>query len=227
MPYRPDTPVNGELYHVFNRSTGSDVLFPTPGCYGRFFDLISYYRHEKTPQRYSQYCKLPDHIRDEVSRRLEKSDDLRVDILVFTLMPDHYHLILRQKIDNGISDFIRIIQNSYAKYLNTKSDRHGAVFQAMFKFIRIDTESYLMELSRYIHRNPLKAGITGTPEETAAYPWSSLAGYLGTRPVSFLDTLTVGTLFPKPNAYRDFVFSPDALKPNFSLLPDQLFLEKF
>ncbi len=66
-------------------------------------------------------------------------------------MPNHFHLILRQKVENGITKFMRKLGTGYTNYFNTKYQRSGALFQGNFKAIDIQKDEYLMHLSRYIH----------------------------------------------------------------------------
>ena len=98
-------------------------------------------------------------------------------LYVYCLMPNHYHLLLETSQPN-ISRIMHYINGSYTTYFNIRHKRCGHVFQGRFKSIVVDKDSYFLELSRYIHLNPLKAQMIDSSEK---YPWSSYSGYLGKR----------------------------------------------
>ena len=84
-------------------------------------------------------------------------------------MPNHFHLLLKQTIDNGISHFLSKFTNSYTKYFNTKYNRVGPVFQGVFKSVHIESDEQLMHLSRYIHLNPVVSAVV-EKQNLLSYP---------------------------------------------------------
>jgi putative transposase len=105
-------------------------------------------------------------------------------------MPDHYHLLLKELKEGGISNFIRKSNISISKYVNIKNNRRGPLFESRFNSKHIDTNNYLLHLSLYIHLNPLDI-LSGKDwrahklrdwpakrKELLGYPWSSLKTYL-------------------------------------------------
>jgi putative transposase len=99
-------------------------------------------------------------------------------ILAWALMPNHGHLLLRTGL-KGLSSFMRRLLTSYALYFNRRYRRVGHLFQNRYKSIVCDEDVYLKTLVRYIHLNPLKAGLVKNLEELEAYPWSGHATLLG------------------------------------------------
>lgn len=93
----------------------------------------------------------------------------------YCLMDNHIHLLIKEENDN-ISRIMKRINTSYAIYFNKKYERVGHVFQDRYKSEVIEKESYLLEVIRYIHKNPVKANIV---EEPRQYPWSSFHLYVG------------------------------------------------
>lgn len=92
----------------------------------------------------------------DVGRRyIRKPRKLLVDIMAFTLMPNHYHLLLTSKIENGVSLFMKKLNGGYAKYFNEKYERSGALFQGKYKAVRIAEEAHFIHIPYYIHLNPL------------------------------------------------------------------------
>ena len=92
-------------------------------------------------------------------------------------MPNHYHLFAETPF-GGLSRAMHLVNTTYTVYLNKKHSRCGHLFQGRFKSVLVEVETYAWELSRYIHLNPVRAGIVRRPEE---YPWSSYREYLGMR----------------------------------------------
>lgn len=128
-----------------------------------------------------------------------------IDILAYCLMPNHFHLLVRQNVQEGIHDFLSNVSNGYAKYFNTKRQRVGPLYQGPFKAVYVETDEQLMHLSRYIHINPVVSGII-TIEDLDVYPWSSFPDYLGKVKTSFVTTLPVLSQFKTSSSYRAFVY---------------------
>lgn len=116
-------------------------------------------------------------------------------------MPNHFHFLVRQLRDNGVSIFMSQLINSYTKYFNTKYKRIGALLQGSFKAVHIEFEEQLIHLSRYIHLNPVVSGIVKNPE---SYQWSSYLKYI--RKINgFCSPAQVLNLFPSTLKYKQFV----------------------
>jgi REP element-mobilizing transposase RayT len=96
-------------------------------------------------------------------------------IHVWCLMDNHYHLLLETP-DGNLSQIMRHLNGAYTTYFNIKRQRAGHLFQGRYKAILVEADRYAAELSRYIHLNPVRAGIVELPED---YPWSSYRGYIG------------------------------------------------
>ncbi|MBU3935536.1 transposase [Patescibacteria group bacterium] len=153
----------------------------------RFLQLLDFYRFVENPLRFSYYLKLSNKRKDEYLSRLYFSK-ARVEIYGFCLMPNHYHLEIKQKEDGGISDFIRIVENSYARYFNLKQKRQGAVFQSPFKAERIESKEDAIHVLRYIHLNPLTSFVIKKPEELENYLWTSFMDYMSVNPRHLINT---------------------------------------
>ncbi|MDJ0804425.1 MAG: transposase [Desulfobacterales bacterium] len=105
----------------------------------------------------------------------------RAVIHCYCLMVNHYHLLLETPLGN-LPQIMRHINGAYTTYFNIKRDRSGHLFQGRYKAILVEKDAYARELSRYIHLNPVRAGIVAKPE---AYEWTSYAAYVGARPPSW------------------------------------------
>jgi REP element-mobilizing transposase RayT len=118
-------------------------------------------------------------VADDVDRRraLETFGDVaerfEMDIFAYVLMTNHYHLLLRTRQAN-LSRAMQWFGTAYTRRFNNRHGRGGHLFQGRFKSILVENDAYLLQLSLYIHRNPLRAGLT---ERLADYPWSSYRAY--------------------------------------------------
>lgn len=131
----------------------------------------------------------------------------KVIICCYVLMPNHYHIVIGTPGGN-LTKAMKHIQTEYAMYYNRRHRRSGHLFQGRYKALIIDKDRYLLELSRYIHLNPLRARIVRRLEE---YPWSSYPEYVGRRGTGFLDSGIVlekfdGKGVDKHKRYREFCY---------------------
>lgn len=99
----------------------------------------------------------------------------RAVVHAYCLMSNHFHLLLETP-EGNLSEIMRHINGAYTIYFNIKRKRAGHLFQGRYKAILVEADEYLTELSRYIHLNPVRAGIVEKPEQ---YQWSSYGGYAG------------------------------------------------
>lgn len=111
-----------------------------------------------------------------------KKEENKFELYAYCLMDNHVHLLLNEK-DSPIARIMKCINVSYAIYFNKKYNRVGHLFQDRFRSEAIDQDSYLLSAARYIHNNPVKAGIIESPEK---YKWSSYISYCNGRNISDL-----------------------------------------
>lgn len=155
------------VYHVFNRATHSQGLFLDPQDYRVFLFYLYVYTNpvEEVLKRYSD---LPMRLRD-------KTLTGKIDVLSYCLMPDHFHLLIRQHQVDTMPRLMKQMANGYTTYYNRKYKRVGAVMQGRYKSVEVDSHN-LIVLTRYIHMNPIAAKLVTGPGE---YQWSSYGKYLG------------------------------------------------
>lgn len=135
-------------------------------------------------------------------------EKFRCRIHAFCLMRNHLHLVV-QVDDVPLSRIMQNISLRYTKWINYSRNRTGHLFQGRYKAILVDADTYLLELVRYVHLNPVRANASAAPED---YPWSGHRGYLGSEPIPWLTTETVlAMLSPRPaqarKAYISFVLA--------------------
>ncbi len=202
MPYRREILATGEIYHIYNRSVGHEEIFTSKKNLSVFVELLNYYRFKQS-LRYSLFKVLSQEEKNNYFTRQSDQKPL-VTLYAFSLMPNHFHILLKQFQDNGIKNFISNIQNSFARYFNIKNERHGTLFYNPFKARRIESDEGFLHVSRYIHLNPVTSFLV-KPEELEAYPWTSYSLYMQPKTNHCIDTqYIVGMMGTKEN-YAKFV----------------------
>lgn len=143
-----------------------------------------------------------------------------VSILSFVLMPNHFHLLLQQRTEGGVSEFMHRIGTGYTNYFNLRSKRTGRLFESTFKARAVDKDSYLQHLIRYIHLNPLSLEqkdwkVRGIVDQKRAkqylstYRWSSYLAYIKQGGSRFLldHTCIREVIGDYGQSHEDFVFA--------------------
>ena len=204
MPGREEPLVTGEIYHVINRGIASMPIFVDDHHYQHALETALYYQYKNRPSRYSYFSRLPQQAKKDALSKLGK--ECFVELICYCLMPNHFHFLLKQTIDNGISDFMMKFCDSYTRYFNTKNNRIGPILQGRFKSVRIEIEQQLLHVSRYIHLNPYSSGIVKTVADLKNYPYSSLPEYLGLTKNEICQKEIITGYFSKPGSYQEFVF---------------------
>jgi putative transposase len=180
MPLRITPLVTDNYYHVYNRGVAKQLTFFNPRHFFHFERTLSYYLALEHKVRFSQFLRFSQiHQQSYLLQRLMTAKN-RADIIAYCLMPNHFHLLLKQTSENGISTLMQLLGNSYTKYINTATHRVGHLFQGQFKATLIDTNDYLLHLSRYIHLNPLHLRLV-TQGKLSSYKYSSFTQYTSPR----------------------------------------------
>ncbi|MCM8798739.1 MAG: transposase [Candidatus Omnitrophica bacterium] len=200
--------LNHHFYHVYNRGVDKRRIFEDENDYVRFVHSLFEFN--------DQYPALPFSQVYEKVRKRER--ELLVNIICFTLMPNHFHLILEQLKEGGITKFMRKLGTGYTMYFNEKYKRTGALFEGRFKVILVGSDEYLLHLSRYIHLNPVELienhwkenGIQNFGEVKnflGRYRWSSFLDYIGIKnfPSIIKKDFLLG-YFREPGDYKNFVW---------------------
>jgi putative transposase len=178
----------GEWYHCFNRGVDKRQIFDSRRDYERFLMLL-YISNSQKQVRISNISqnKQGPTLLDVLS--VNRGLPL-VDLGAYSLMPNHFHLLLRPIESGGISKFLQKVTTGYGMYFNKKNERSGTLFQGKFKSILVDDDIYFRRLLNYIHANAAelfetswKEGIIKNKkllrEKLIAYPYASLRDYLG------------------------------------------------
>ena len=198
MPSRIHPLVNGEYYHIFNRGVAKMDIFKNSYDFQRFLKTMLYYQILGPKPRFSLFTPT--------TNTLDKNKKI-VEIICYCLMPNHFHFLLKQLIDGGITEFISKLSNSFTKYFNTKRRRVGPLLQGEFKSVLIESNEQLLHLSRYIHLNPSVSGLVENLEE---YPYSSYPEYIGLNTQQICTKEIILNQFKSPKHYQQFVLNQES-----------------
>lgn len=195
--------VSGEIYHIYNRGVDKRKTFLDVGEYLRFYQLAKFYQHSDPPVRFSYFIRFTPKTVEKLMN--ENWGENLVSILGYCFMPNHFHFILRQEADGGISRFISNLINSYTRYFNIKNDRVGPLFLEDFQNVLVSNEQQFLHLTRYIHLNPYSASLVVNLKDLENYEWSSYKEYLGRSDDYVCDRVIVEASFKNKENYKSFV----------------------
>ena len=203
-----------ELFHVLNRGVEKRELFLDNRDRARFVhDMYEFNRTSPAGNAYRSFAMMdivgPSWTPEE--SRSDKTEKKLVTIHAWCLMGNHYHLLLSEKTDGGLSAFIRKLNVGYAKYFNERYKRSGTLFQGRTKKVLVEREAHFLHILHYIHLNPLDflqetlTWRTGkirnhkrALEHLESYRWSSLLDYCKQRNFpSVIDTDLFSEIFPQ------------------------------
>src|SRR3989344_1709537 len=184
MASRPITFAVDEWYHCFSRSIDGQPVFKEVGDYIRFMESLYLCNGNRKLLRSALYRPSHEHLLS-----LKRGEPL-VAVGAYCLMPNHFHLLLKQTADNGISTFMQKLGTSFSMYYNTKYEHIGNVFIKPFRAKHVGKDDYFQHVIEYIHLNPAeifeprwKEGVVDDADALAGrlgeYPYSSLIDYRG------------------------------------------------
>ena len=173
----------GEWYHCYSRGVDKRRTFQSTSDYRRFIQNLYLTNSDKPIHRSDFQNTTHEHI-----LQIPRGKPL-VAIGAFCLMPNHFHLLLQEKTEGGISKFMRSLGTAYAMYFNIKHDRVGNLFVKPFRSRRVEDDRYLRKVAQYIHLNPIEIFEPGWKEGKVVrmssigkrlkdYPYSSLPEYM-------------------------------------------------
>lgn len=159
----------GEYYHIYNRGVEKRKIFDSNVDYKRFIDSLVFFNTTKSSWevnllKESGVCFVPS------------PEEILVDVVAYCANPNHFHLLLKENVENGIATFMKKICTGYAMYYNIKNKRSGVLFQGRFKSVHIESDDHLLHASVYVNCNSQIHGIA----DSSKYPWCSFSEYLQT-----------------------------------------------
>lgn len=195
--------VEGEYYHIYNRGVEKRKIFLDREDYLHFLKLLYICNSNKSIT-----------LRD-IGKYFDRGKNI-TDIGAYCLMPNHFHVLCKEKAKNGISVFMKKLSTAYAMYFNKKYRRTGVLFQGRFKSGYVNTDRYLKYLYAYIHLNPAKLKNPKWKElknsnskkllfYVKEYPYSSLYEYLNDK-IKITNPKAFPVYFPNTKNHLDELF---------------------
>ncbi len=179
----------GEYYHIYSRTILNIPEFKDKSNAEKLAQALLIANSTNSSEAFQTLRNDKDTPFKKIIEIIQKGEKM-VDVLCYAIMPDHYHLLLREIKEDGISNFIHKCNTSIGKYVNIKNDRSGPLFESRFKSKHINTNEYLLHLSLYIHLNPLDFLVNKNwrkhkllnwreaKNKLLNYRWSSLSHFL-------------------------------------------------
>ncbi len=203
MSLRNQSFAPGEYYHLYNRGTEKRKIFLDKKDYEHFLFLMYICNSVKSMEL------------RKIGKNFDRQETI-VDIGAYCLMPNHLHILIREKIENGISKYMLKLMTAYSMYFNKKYERTGKLCEGKFKSAYISNDKYLKYLYSYIHLNPTKIidrnwkekkkqNVAKLLKYTFKYPFSSLKEYLNLK-FMILNPLEFPAYFKKPNDHKKELF---------------------
>jgi putative transposase len=177
MPYARQDTVSwqpGMYYHIYNRGAHQLRIFQEPTNY--LFVMRKIKEHAKANQ---------------------------ISMIAYSLMPTHYHFLVRQDGDKPAGNLPQSVFNSYSKAYNKMYSHSGTLFEGRFRAKVIQADSHLLHLCRYIHGNPVKAGLVADPAE---WPYSNYREWIEARSSTLVDREFIKEQFSSLAEYKKFLF---------------------
>lgn len=223
---------NGGIYHVYNRGVNKQTVFTDKDCFTYFLKLLNHaQRFNTAPTHHSQKVAaygvdsflLLDNSADLNLRDLENrghgngsalKKSIPIKLHAYCLMPNHFHFLLEQLVDGGISFYVRRVLTSYSKTFNSRFNRTGPLWEGRFKAKQIEDDYSYLQVIRYIHLNPFHSGKTQV-EDLSAYPYSSYHEAVGQprrKIFPICDHKFLRGLIPATSQYKEFVQAEISLR---------------
>ncbi len=204
---RKEKIIQGEYYHVLNRGNNRQCIFKDERDWIRLLFSILYFQSSVNLRNISRQVNyfsqnkifnVPENTIKEII------ENRYVELVAFTLMPNHFHLIVYELSEGGISNYMKKVLGGYTKYFNAKNEASGHLFQGPFRVVHIKDDPQILYLSAYIHRNIREVKNWKGKEHIFSY--SSFRDYLGeNRWEELLKTDIIKNQFLSVEKYKLFV----------------------
>lgn len=212
----------GQVYHIYNRGVAKCTICAKEADFWRFMQGLCLFNDTKSANTIlwqlerSRGRLTLNVLKDYLVKKEIKREPL-VRIMAYCVMGNHYHLLIEEIREGGITQFMHKLGLGYARYFNMKYERVGSLFQDKFKNVLVDSDRYLSYLLVYINvLNPAEFVVPHWKEEgiqeietvlkfAEEYPWSSHQDYLGKRGSLILNRGVLGEMLPTPHDYLKLV----------------------
>ena len=211
--------VKGGYYHIYNRGVNKSEIFLDKQDYSIYLRYLATLLSPKDVDYFKTLLSDPSissNSRSELKRLLKlRNFHDEITLIAYCLMPNHYHILVRQSSQRAIEEFVRSLITRYVMYFNKRYKRVGPLFQSKYKAVLVGSDSQLRYLTKYIHRNPLTLPKWLVEENLSDYTFSSYGGYLNSkRTFDFCEMDDINEYFSSTNpslSYKSFVQESDEI----------------
>lgn len=217
---------SNSYYHIYNRGVEKRLIFLDSQDYGVYTSYLKVYLLPKDE------IGLQATLSDQLSNTFQKAEAIKllklnnfsdsVELLAYCLMPNHFHLLIKQTDALSIDQFMNSLSTRYSMYFNRRYNRVGHLFQGTYKAVLVESEPQLLHLSRYIHKNPYSKGVP-----LQSYPYSSYSNYLSLKKSEWIKPRDILNYFSSTgfNSYENFIegnFDDDSINFVKELILDEI-----
>ncbi len=215
------TYVKDGYYHIYNRGVEKRLIFQDAQDYRVFTDYMADYLLPKDEKDLLLKMSVPgisSKNKDRILKRLRLNNfNKQINLLAYCLMPNHFHLFVKQKDTGSIDGFMNSLCTRYVMYFNRKYQRVGPLFQGVYRAAVIDDEAYFSHISRYIHQQAISLSLTNDGvEQPSSYP-----EYIGQRKTDWVHPEEVLAQFSESDyrfSYARFVSEYNPLEMDKAVL---------
>ncbi len=211
-----------------NKSIAGYKIFPYQSDCKRFLRLIRFFNLIYPPTKFSYFLSVEGDNKKKKNQEFEarldglirsEQEGQHVQVIAYCLMPTHFHILARQLNENGVVALFKHSLNAYARYFNAKYKRQGTLWMGRFQNKIIENDMILLHVIRYIHLNPVRAGLVQKPED---WPHSSYPEYIARDGVEYPLTNYAGLVDCVGDEHRQFCEDQASYQRELSLIKDQI-----
>lgn len=198
--------VENSYYHIYNRGVEKRQIFMDEKDYVVFLSYLKDYLLPKNDLNLREELininSSPEQKAYAMKMLKMNNFSNTIQLLAYCLMPNHFHLLIKQSLPTSIDSLMNSLCTRYSMYFNRRHKRVGHLFQGTYKAVLVRSEAQLLHLSRYIHKNPFLKGVP-----LQSYTYSSYGDYLGKKNTQWIKPLDIMNYFTNSehNSYENFV----------------------
>ncbi|PIU33191.1 hypothetical protein COY29_00645 [Candidatus Woesebacteria bacterium CG_4_10_14_0_2_um_filter_39_14] len=212
--------IENGYYHIYNRGVEKRIIFQDEQDYRVFLHYLKLYL--SPPASLNDVYKGVSFVNPPRQRPLNNFSQ-EIILMTYSLIPNHFHLLLKQKSAHAIEKFMRSLGTKYVQYFNKRYQRVGPLFQDTYKAVLVKTDEQLLHLSRYIHLNPTKDNNKSALRKMLLESYSSYLEYLGKRKTNWIHPEEILSFF-KTAQKTDFkdILSYQSFVEDYQQMPEEI-----
>jgi len=203
---------SNSYYHIYNRGVEKRLIFQDKQDYTVFLSYLQTYLMAKDIESLTRQLSDPSlnsREKDKILNMLKLNNFVdEITLLAYCLMPNHFHFLLKQKDADSMDKFMNSLGTRYTMYFNKKYERVGSLYQDVYKAVLVFTDEQLLNVSHYIHKNPVKnhprLHTEGVPLRAYFSQPSSYPEYLGQRKTEWVHPEEILSYFSNSHSNKNY-----------------------